>query len=75
MQFNCQQNVDCIPKQIMDMKTGIAPIVPSYHPINVSESIMQTCSFKKCPNTEHAEILVSLAVLIANAKTCRGNPP
>ena len=35
-------------QQIMDMKTSMAPIVPSYHPINVSESIMQTCGFKTC---------------------------
>ena len=51
----------------MDMKTGIAPIVPSYYPINVSESICKHAVLKSAhPNTVHAKISVSLAVLISN---------
>ena len=56
----------------MDMKSGIAPIVPSYHPSMSQRVLCKHAVLKSAhPNTVHAEKSVSLAVLIANANMSR----
>ena len=45
-------------------------LIPTFHINSVSESLVQNSSCKYAhTNTLHAEVLVSLAVFIANVKT------
>ena len=61
IQTHCLQNVTVDPTKY-DYEDNTGSLVPIYHIINVSESLVQKCSCKCAhTNTVHAEVLMSLA--------------